>query len=278
MAMKVVFCIDDNPRYLMLLKVAVRSLRAIQGADAPCLCVYGGDNANVLAELDVEKIPLARYRPRLNNESLPRFTHPVIGCFLRLELALVPELSGDEAVLYCDSDTMFLRPLDELFAMKTPPYLGMVREATAPFYHEHQSLDYQFQGKRYTVKMPFPIWTYSSAVTLFNLSRLRRQNLLEHFLAFSQQNVGRIGNLDQSLLNYFFGKRIVRLDDRWNRPPYQPDCAESAHIVHFHGPKPWDLHTPWTEDLRINQFMEMRELWYAYLSQKERALCQSWQG
>ncbi len=29
--MKVVFCIDDNPRYLMLLKVAVRSLRAVQG-------------------------------------------------------------------------------------------------------------------------------------------------------------------------------------------------------------------------------------------------------
>ena len=33
--MKVVFCIDDNPRYLLLLKAAVRSLRALHGPDAP---------------------------------------------------------------------------------------------------------------------------------------------------------------------------------------------------------------------------------------------------
>ena len=35
--MKVVFCTDDKPRYLTLLKVAVRSLREVMGQDAPCL-------------------------------------------------------------------------------------------------------------------------------------------------------------------------------------------------------------------------------------------------
>lgn len=64
--MKVVFCIDDNPRYLMLLKVAVRSLRAVQGAGAPCLCVYAGNSSAVLDALAEENIPLARYRPRLS--------------------------------------------------------------------------------------------------------------------------------------------------------------------------------------------------------------------
>ena len=40
--MKTVFCLDDKIKYLTLLKVAVRSLRAVQGKDALCLCVYAG--------------------------------------------------------------------------------------------------------------------------------------------------------------------------------------------------------------------------------------------
>lgn len=274
--MKVVFCIDDNPRYLLLLKAAVRSLRALHGEDAPLLCVYGGDNPQVLADTAAERIPVARYRPRLNTDTMPAFTHKVIGCFLRLELALVPELADDEAVLYCDSDVFFLRPLDELFRAAVPPYLGMVREATAPFYHEREQLDYTWHERRYVVPMPFPIWTFSSAVALFNLGRLRRGGLVDHLLAFSRQNVTAIGNLDQSLLNYFFGKRITRLEERWNRPPYNADCLATAHIAHFHGPKPWEVHHPWPENLRINDFYALRERWYACLSAGERALADSW--
>ncbi|MDE7241179.1 MAG: glycosyl transferase, partial [Desulfovibrio sp.] len=62
--MKTVFCIDDNPRYLLLLKAAVRSLRALHGDAAPVLCVYGGDDERVMAEVKSERIPLAHYRPR----------------------------------------------------------------------------------------------------------------------------------------------------------------------------------------------------------------------
>ena len=73
--MKTVFRIDDNPGYLLLLKAAVRSLRAIHGEDAPLLCVCGGDDPHILAEVAAERIPLARYRPRLNKETLPASTH-----------------------------------------------------------------------------------------------------------------------------------------------------------------------------------------------------------
>ena len=64
--MKTVFCLDDKIKYLTLLKVAVRSLRAVQGKDAPCLCVYAGNDAALLAELAAENIPVARYTPRLD--------------------------------------------------------------------------------------------------------------------------------------------------------------------------------------------------------------------
>lgn len=271
--MKVVFCTDDRPRYLTLLKVAVRSLRHVMGEDIPCLCIYAGDRADTLRLLENERLPVARYAPRLDFSGAGKHVRESRGCFLKLELALVPELAEEDYVLYCDTDVMFLRPLDELFALR-PPYMAMVRECTAPFYHEHASLSYELGGHTYTVPMPFPIWTFSSGVTLFNLARLRRMRLIDHFLAFSQQNLDRIGNLDQSLLNYYFGKRITRLEERWNRPPYYADCHATAHIVHFHGPKPWegkDRYWQQNEHLAINDFEPMSRLWKTWLRPEEQS-------
>lgn len=268
--MKVAFCLDDNPSYLPLLKVAARSLFEVQGPGQQAICVYAGQDRRVMDTVTGEGLVLSRYAPRLDPALLPKGVLYARGCFLKLELALLPELAQDDAVLYCDCDVLFRRPLDELFALPAPAYMGMARENTAPFYHDCQSMDYVFMDRRYTVPMPFPIWTYSSGVVVFNLATLRRRHLLDHFLAFSLQNVHRIGNLDQSLLNYFFGKRITRLENRWNSPPYMADSLERGHIVHFHGPKPWDTDSEWARDLRVNHFESLRQIWYGYLDSGER--------
>lgn len=268
--MKIAFCIDDNPAYLPLLKVAARSLFEVQGKGQEAICVYAGESRRVMETIRGEGLTLARYSPRLDPAIMPPEVLHSRGCFLKLELGLLPELAGDDRVLYCDLDVLFRKPLDDLFQMALPPYMGMVRENTAPFYHDVQSMDYEFMDHRYTVPMPFPIWTYSSAVVLFNLGMLRKRHLLDHFLAFSLQNVYRIGNLDQSLLNYFFGKRITRLENRWNSPPYMVDSREHGHIVHFHGPKPWDTTREWASDLRVNHFESLRQIWYGYLDSRER--------
>lgn len=273
--MKVVFCIDDNPRYLRLLQVAVRSLRAQQGANAPCLCVYAGSDSLVLKTLAREHIPLARYAPRLSPERIPQEFHRCIGCFLKLELALVPELADEDFVLYCDVDVLFHQPLPDLRALR-PPYMAMARESTAPFFHEYEQLEYFWRENRYVVPLPFPIWTYSSGVVVFNLQRLRKAQVIENFLAFCEQNLQRIGNLDQSLLNYYFGKRITQLDPNLNRPPYQMDALESGIVIHFHGPKPWDLGVSYWQDLRVNCYEPLRQVWLDYLSPEERTEVEGW--
>lgn len=125
--MKVVFCLDDKPQYLLLLKGAVRSLRAVHGQNVPCLAVYGGDNAEVIRAIEAENLPLARHTPVLNRENMAPCTHRVMGAFLKLELALLPELASDEFVLYCDTDVFFNQPLSELEGVR-PQYLGMARE------------------------------------------------------------------------------------------------------------------------------------------------------
>jgi len=276
-AVPVLFCIDDNPRYLPLLRVAVRSLRRTQGPDASCLCVYAGNDHNLLAALERERIPCARYTPVLDKTVIPQSFHRAIGAFLKLELALLPELAETPYCLYCDVDVMFLRPLDELLAQR-PRCMAMAREQTAPFFHDYERLSYTWRGKDYVVPMPFPIWTFSSGVVLFHLQHLRRHEYIRNFLAFCAQNLERIGNLDQSLLNYFFGKRIVKLDGRWNCPPYRRGAANEGHIIHFHGPKPWEIRRPLWNELRIHDFWTLRETWKSFLDAEELELIRKWEA
>ena len=274
----VAFCLDDKLEYLILLRVAVRSLRQACGGDAPeVVCVYAGEDPAIIRGVEEENIILARYRPVIDPETLPPSCRRAAGCFLKLELALVPELAARETVLYCDTDVMFLHPPDELFALR-PPYMAMARENTAPFFHQHESLSYAWRGNSYTVPMPFPIWTFSSGCVVFNLEKLRRHDYIHNFLAFSAQNAGRIGNLDQSLLNYFFGKRITKLADCWNYPPYRGKTLERARIVHFHGPKPWDVRRPYFKDLRVKDYEQMRALWKSRLRPEEAVLVAGWEA
>lgn len=266
--MKVVFCLDDKPQYLLLLKGAVRSLRQIYGSRASCLAVYGGDSREVIKGIEAEDIPLARHKPVLNRENMAPCTHRVMGAFLKLELSLLPELANDEFVLYCDTDVFFNRPIDGLEEIR-PAYLGMAREQTAVFYPEHESFSYTHMGKEYTVPMPFPIWTYNSGVVLFNLGRLRSRGYIHSFLDFCWQVSDRIGNFDQSMLNYFFGKQVTKLSPLYNCPPYMPNSKEEGIIVHFHGPKPWDIHAPLWKDLRIGHFDYFRNRWLELMGPEE---------
>ncbi|MFV0348241.1 MAG: glycosyl transferase, partial [Halodesulfovibrio sp.] len=72
-----------------------------------------------------------------------------------------------------------------------------------------------------------------------------------------------------------FGKRITRLDDCWNCPPYRQECRDEARIVHFHGPKPWEYNGG-LADLRINHYDYMRGIWMEYLKPEEVPLVESW--
>lgn len=276
-AVPVVFCVDDNPHYLPLLLVAVRSLRRVQGEETPCFCVYAGEDAGLLGALERENIPCARYAPLLDKKTIPLRFHRAGGAFLKLELALVPELADFSRCLYCDADVLFMRSLDDLLCLR-PRTAAMAREQTAPFFHEFERLDYTWRDKEYIVPMPFPIWTFSSGVVHFHLAQLRRHDHIHNFLAFCAQNLERIGNLDQSLLNYFFGKRIEKLEERWNCPPYRHNAAQTGHIIHFHGPKPWETRRPLWNDLRINDFQALREVWKTFLTEEERRTVEAWEA
>lgn len=267
--MRIVFVLDDKRPYLVLLKAAARSLARLYPDITPD-AVYAGDKDFILDGIREAGINLLRYRPRLTADRLPEDVVPKMGCLLKLELALVPELADEDYVLYCDTDVYFHQPFDDLLAME-PPYLAMARESTAPFYHDHEQLSYRHKDRDYTVKMPFPIWTYSSGVALFNLARLRRRDLVHHLLAFAEANLDKIGNLDQSLLNYFFGKRITKVPRLYNSPPYLPGARQEGRIIHFHGAKPWHYGAKAFKDMQINHYGHFCRLWLETLDAEDRA-------
>ena len=154
----------------------------------------------------------------------------------------------------------------------------MAREETAPYYHSVENMTYTFRGNTYNVPLPFPIWTYNSGVTLFNLGRLRGHGYIHNFLAFATQCTGIIGNYDQSLLNYFFGKRITKFSRIFNCPPYQPFSLDRGRIIHFHGPKPWDTAQPFWESLRINHYDRFRAMWYDLFTEQEQQTIRLWEN
>ncbi len=274
----IAFCLDDKPAYLLLLKVAVRSLRRLYERDAPeVVCVYAGNDEGIIRGVEAEGITLARYTPVINPAELPPSCRHAVGCFLKLELALVPELAGCQSVLYCDTDVLFKKRPDPLLSLM-PKYMAMAKEDTLPFTHPHDRLSYVWRGHDYTVPVPFPIWTFNSGVVVFNLDRLRRHEYIHNFLAFCVQNVQYIGNLDQSLLNYFFGRRITRLHGRWNCPPYRRHSMQEGSIIHFQGPKPWDVRRKCFADLRVNDFEKARAWWKTWLTSDEAATVAGWEA
>lgn len=275
--MKIAFCIDDNPRYLVLLQGAVRSLRRVYGDLVDVVCVYAGNKPDVLQSVPKEGVTLLRYSPVLDTATVPANYHYAIGAFLKLELALVPELAAEDYILYCDVDVYFHQRFDALLRER-PAYIAMAREQTAPFFHTYEMLDYSYRGKRYNVPMPFPIWTFSSGVAVFNLNRLRRHDYIHNFLAFCSENIEKIENLDQSLLNYFFGKRITKLPQHFNCPPYMQQSRQDGRIIHFHGPKPWDSKKTerWGE-LMIHHYGWFRQQWRSLFSDRELSAIDRWE-
>ena len=273
--MKIVFCLDTNIRFQLLLAVAIRTLRQTYPRADVCVISSGGKEG-ILDSLHDLNVHLVHYKPFLNESNVPAKYHRAIGAFLKLELAMVPELAEHDRVLYCDCDIIFNKPIDELFDMR-PAYLAMAKEETIPFFSDYEILGYVHNERKYLIKMPFPIWYFNSGVVLFNLERFRKNGYIHNFLAFCQQNLHRLDNYDQPLLNYFFGKRITRFDQIFNCPPFLADSKSQGRIIHFQGPKPWQRGSNFLRDLQSGHYPFFCDMWYSHLTNQEKELVGKWE-
>jgi len=140
-------------------------------------------------------------------ETRPGYLMIASGAFLRTEIPLIEQ---DDVILYTDCDVMFSSDID--FGDLKPDFF-----ACAP----------EFDKEDYT--------NFNTGVMFMNLKALRTE--AKGFSDFIRNNLDKCAAFDQGAYRIYFEDRLDKLPIEYNWKPYW-GVSDTAHIVHFHGPKP----------------------------------------
>ena len=178
--------------------------------------------------------------------------HFTIGNYLRLRL---PEIIPENQVLYLDSDTLIISPIDDLFLtdLTTNVLAGV--------------LDPVGVGSSRVPRAPLDPYL-NTGVLLMNLDQLRKDQFIDKCIDLYQRYENDIVWVDQCLINkYAEGKKLV-LSEQWNYQIFSNSIDQrifdaitldgSAAILHFVG----DV-KPWQE--RCNPMVA--KIWQSYATQ-----------
>ena len=136
---------------------------------------------------------------------------------LRLFLTkLLPEV---DSVIYLDTDTLFLRPPEELWSyfqkFSSKQVAGLVNECD-----ENQKFCWYKHHAKHPYVKPYGV---NSGVMLMNLTRLRKMKWENELITIYSNNKEKLRYGDQDILNIFFHshfKYLYKLPCEWN---YRPD-------------------------------------------------------
>ncbi|WP_275788126.1 hypothetical protein [Pararhizobium gei] len=215
-----------------MIRAAVNSARA--NTDLVPHCVYSGEDASHISELENMGIKVIRHRSTFEDDL--RFAYgkeydTFSGHWLRIDLPVLEE--EDEYILYTDNDVIFLAPPEDI-----KPNLI----AAAP----------EFDQKKLTY--------FSSGVLVMNVNGMRevRAPFLEQIKSRLRGDF-RYPAHDQQSFNKFFYGSYDHLPLTMNWKPFW-GISDDARIVHFHGPKP--LHARMLANGGGDRFMPIyKELW-----------------
>eukprot|EP01025_Chloroclados_australasicus_P050062 TRINITY_DN5720_c0_g1_i1.p1 TRINITY_DN5720_c0_g1~~TRINITY_DN5720_c0_g1_i1.p1 ORF type:complete len:710 (+),score=20.45 TRINITY_DN5720_c0_g1_i1:158-2287(+) len=220
-----------------LVKAVARS--AIEVGKVTPYCLFSGDrNSEIARWLKDLGVTLIKHQPSWMAKLLMKNTKPeiyvdsqshlfsnpeaLVGAFLRIDIAILSELSQYSYVLYTDTDVYFRKRFD--FADLPQPLPRTI-------------------GMGYEVD---PVFPYNSGVCVMNMFGLNTN--YETFVNFILSNERGIyfqgfGPLDQGALNNFYEVTIKNwlLPATFNGKPYF-EFDNDTVILHFHGPKPHEYY------------------------------------
>ncbi len=124
----------------------------------------------------------------------------------------IPELFKNyEKVVYCDSDTIFLKDIAELYDVELENnYLGAVAD-TEIKRQLHEGDNYYYS----VLKLKKPQDYFNSGLLLYNISKLNTSNIISRSIkALTEIKTPRC--VDQDILNMVFEGKVKLMDERWN--------------------------------------------------------------
>lgn len=208
------------------------------------------ESKKILESYDgVELCPVdsANYAPYFNNSACP---HVALPTLYRLSLPSI--LSEVDRVLYLDCDLIVLKSLAEFFSTELleNQYAACVPDSC-----------YKGHMKRMGMEDNGINFYFNAGVCLFDLAKMRRDNIEEKLFDYLKSNFKNLLFSDQDVLNDVLKGRVKQMDEKYNfiSPNFYFSNEKDVVIAHFAGIKPW----------QIGFYNVYRELFWKYLSMTE---------
>lgn len=159
-------------------------------------------------------------------------THAYISLSACYRLKLSSLLPKIDKVLYLDCDVIVNSDLNDLFNKDISEYYAAgIR-------------DIAMKSSGYIPKLNDGNIYFNSGVLLFNLSKIRQDNIESRFEQYTKENIKTIRVGDQEIINVVCQGKIKQIDSEWNVQSSnfvnRSDYTKTPKIVHYIGrQKPW---------------------------------------
>lgn len=159
-------------------------------------------------------------------------THSYISLstFYRLKLAsLLPEI---DKILYLDCDIIVNSDISQLFNIDISDYYAA------------GVMDIAMKSSGWVPPLENENIYFNAGVLLFNLSKIRQDNIESRFEQYTKENIKTIRVGDQEIINVVCQGKIKQIDSEWNVQSSnftnRSDYTKTPKIVHYIGrQKPW---------------------------------------
>jgi len=207
---------DNIDNYKKLYRVAARS--ALLNTTLIPILIYDGNDTDFVTLIEQDGVTVVHHAfscvdtPAFNARH-PSWKKIAAGTYLRADIPVICEMMAitDPYILYTDVDVIFVADVVEDLSQMMPEYFSVCREANAT--------DKQM----------------NAGVLLLNRSKMLRTH--SDFIAFIDANYN--DQYDQYAYQTFYANKYVWMDTKFNHRPYWG--LTHASIIHFHGPKPYDI-------------------------------------
>lgn len=175
------------------------------------------------------KIDNAIFEPYFNNGVCKNVTIPTL-----YRLMLPSLLPNADRILYLDCDLIVLSSLWELFNvdLNEDQYAACVKDLGS---NEHiKRMGFEFSGDDFY---------FNAGVCLFNLKKMRHENIQDKMFDYLKQNWQKLSYSDQDVLNAVLYRHVKRMDKKFNFITYNFYFSNDINpvIAHFAGVKPWKV-------------------------------------
>lgn len=226
------FCLSQGAKNIYQYEIRAAVNSALENTTLRPHFIYDGTPDDLTKWLENKGVKVifhkVSFAAAFEKFTCPYASNTALGAFLRIDIPLI-EIE-DDYVLYTDTDVVFNKDI-KLEEMGRPELFSAATQ---------NSVD---------------DWSvFNSGVMIMNVANMKSEHnaIVDFICNFHNGNEGHKGMLDQEVLNelYLKNNKFTKLSELYNHKPYW-GINKEAFIVHYHGPKPYNVKNALENNLGI---------------------------